>query len=279
MSEAYKKFDLSGKAAFVTGGATGIGYFMSRGLARSGARVMIAARREQVLAEAVRRLTDESDGNVVLFRTIDLSSKNSVRETAEFAIAELGGVDILIGNAALTGYQTIANIQDETLDEVIDTNVKSNVILARAFLPHMRKNRWGRIIFSSSMSSVTASAQEGMGAYATSKGALNAFTRVLAAETGHEGITVNNLVLGPFKSEMQQAAFDQIERDYGRDYLRELAHSYSDMTSVGRFGDPEEVEGVVQLLASNAGSFITGSSMAVDGGLTIMMRANPTIES
>jgi NAD(P)-dependent dehydrogenase (short-subunit alcohol dehydrogenase family) len=107
----------------------------------------------------------------------------------------MGGVDILVGNAGQDLFQPVDAITDEIHDQIMRVNFGANVDLTRALLPGMRARKWGRILYSSSATSVRGSAQEGMSLYTASKGALNAFARTVATEAGHDGITVNSLVL------------------------------------------------------------------------------------
>jgi gluconate 5-dehydrogenase len=126
LNTAFQAFDLTGKSAFVTGGGTGLGYFMSRGLVRSGAKVLIAARREEILKGAVKNLTLEANGNEVLYRTIDLKDRRNIRDVAEYAVSTLGGVDIFVGNAAQELDMKVDNITSEAADEIFQINVHSN---------------------------------------------------------------------------------------------------------------------------------------------------------
>jgi gluconate 5-dehydrogenase len=266
---AFKKFDLTGKTAVVTGGATGIGYFMARGLALSGAKVILAARREDTLKASAARMTEET-GNPVTWRVLDLASRKSTRSLVEYTNG-LGGVDIFIGNAALDVWKPLEGFTDEDIDSMFHVNVIANIELTRDFLPHMRKNKWGRIIYSSSATTRCGSKQDGMTVYTANKGALNTFTQTVAAETGEDGITVNSIILGMYQTEMQQAVVKQLG-EAGVAFEK----TYSAMTAAGRLGRCEEVEGLIQLVASDAGSYITGAHLAVDGGMSIMLRPNNT---
>jgi NAD(P)-dependent dehydrogenase (short-subunit alcohol dehydrogenase family) len=275
MNEAYKKFDLSGKTAFITGGGTGLGYFMARGLARSGAKVMIAARRENVLKEAAAKLTQEAAGNTVLYTKLDLADRNNVAAVAQHAISTLGGVDIFIGNAAIEKNAKLEDLDHTAIDTMFQVNVTANMILTKLFLPHMRAKKWGRVMFSSSTMALRATAQEGMATYATCKSALNGFTRVAASEVGHDGITVNSLNLGTFYTEMWQTEIlDVLDKTYGPGTSDAFSKQFVANTALGRMGETAEVEGLVQLLASDAGSYITGADLCIDGGLAIMLKPN-----
>jgi NAD(P)-dependent dehydrogenase (short-subunit alcohol dehydrogenase family) len=116
-----------------------------------------------------------------------------------------------------------------------------------------------------------------MGVYAASKGAINAFTRTLAAEVGHDNITANSLVIGFFVTDMVRHASDLLAERQGDEAARLFMQDFVGMTALGRAGRPEELEGLVQMLASDAGSYITGSNLVVDGGMSIMLRPNGVV--
>jgi NAD(P)-dependent dehydrogenase (short-subunit alcohol dehydrogenase family) len=271
---AFKDFDLTGRTALVTGGATGLGYHMTRALARSGARVLICSRREAVLAAAAESLAAENLSGEVLTHVVDLASRTSIRKLTDYALTTLGGVDILIGNAAIDCLEHLENIKDESIDTMCQVNISANVEMVRAFLPRMRKNKWGRILFTSSATTICASPHEGAGMYSAVKGALNTFTRTAAVEAGHDGVTVNSLVLGMYLTDMVRDIFSQLEQAHGKGAGHTAMNSFACMTALGRLGECAEIEGVVQLLASNAGRYITGTNMVIDGGMSIMLRPN-----
>jgi gluconate 5-dehydrogenase len=275
MNTIQKMFDLSGRTALVTGGATGLGYHMTRALARAGATVIIAARREHLLRESATRLNADGDiSGKVHWHPVDLADRKSVSSLAAHAIESAGGVDIFIGNAAQDINEHILDIKDDSIDQIMQVNISANVELVRAFLPGMRQRKWGRVIFSSSVSTIVTSPHEGIGMYTATKGALNAFTRTLAAEAGHDNITANALVIGFFITDLVRHAEQLLRKTQGEDAARRFMQDFVGMTALGRAGRPEELEGLVQLLASDAGSYITGANLVVDGGMSIMLRPN-----
>lgn len=268
MQDTFKKFDLTGKTAFVTGGGTGLGYCIARGLARAGASVMIAARREDVLKASAERMTEETNGKQVLYSAVDLTDRKSIANTVEYATKALNGVDIFVGNAGQDMFEPFENVKDETIDHIFQVNVAANISLTRDFLPHMRQKKWGRLIYSSSITSHRSPADEGMTLYAATKGALNTFARAIANEFGRDGITANSLVLGVWKTEM---LLDNLDR-LGPEVAKVVTDAFENMTSLGRLGEGEELEGLVQLLASDAGSYITGTESVIDGGMDVMLK-------
>ncbi len=277
MSEAFKKFDLTGRTAVVTGGSAGLGYYMARGLMRSGAKVVIAARREQVLKDSAEKLAAEAPEGSVEYATVDLGDRSSTAAFAESMLEKYRGVDIFVGNAGLDSFEPVESINDDVLDKVFQVNVTANIALTRAFLPHMREQKWGRFIYSSSATSVASSAQDGISVYSASKSAINAFTRATAAETGQDNITANSLVLGVYETEMYADVLKGLEAAHGPEAALGMTRSFSTMTAAGRLGQCEEIEGLIQLLASDAGSYITGTNLAADGGMSIILRPNEAV--
>jgi gluconate 5-dehydrogenase len=264
---AYTKFDLGGKTAFVTGGGTGLGYSISRALAQSGAKVMIAARREDVLRDAAQRLSTEAGSSPVSYIPMDLAVRESVYAAAQQAIEQLGGVDIFVANAAQEKMEVVDKISDAAVDRLHQINVASNISLVKTFLPHMRERKWGRVIMISSVGSIRAAGRVGMAVYSSNKAALNSFARVAAADVGHDGITFNSLILGMYKTEIMEESLKEMDPRTRESTLRKFAEN----TALGRWGQCSDIEGAIQLLASNAGSYITGADIHVDGGLSIMM--------
>ena len=279
MSEPLEHFDLSGKTALVTGGATGLGFHMSRALARAGADVLIVARRTKVLEEAAEELRKDPFIKKVDWYSVDLQDRADVESLAKQVLSTYGGIDILVGNAGTAATQQITELTAEAIDSGMQLNLVSNMQLARAFLPGMKKKKWGRFIFSSSIASALIGPLEGTSTYAASKAALNAFCRQIAADSGHFNITANAMVLGFFMTDILKNGVQYIKENSGEEAAQKFLDDFVSLTALGRIGDPSEIEGLVQLLASNAGSYITGASLAIDGGMGIMMRPLPaTIE-
>ena len=275
MVAPFEKFDLTGKNALVTGGATGLGYHMAKALARSGANVIIAARREDVLKNAVKELQADPFIKNVSYKIVDLIDRASVDALADHAISTHGGVDIFVGNAASTFVEQIPEFKMKSIDEGMQLNLMSNMQLAKAFLPGMKQRKWGRFIFSSSIASVMVSPREGTAIYAASKAGLNGFCRQIAADMGHYNINANSLVLGFFKTDVYNAGVKYLQDTQGPEAAQKFINDFISAAALGRIADPSEVEGLVQLLASDAGSYITGASIAIDGGMSIMMRPLP----
>jgi len=273
-NRTFAKFNLHGKTAFVTGGSLGLGYYMARGLASAGAKIMIAARREGPLIEAAKKLEKESGGNQVLYTCVDLNDDKSIQEAADFANSRLNGVDIYVGNAGIDVQSKVDDITEEQIQSTFQVNYSANIFLIKRFLPHMRAKRWGRIILSASIASIRAPV-EGLSVYSSAKAAVNAYAKVAAAELGQSGITVNSLNIGSFLTDMLLELYENVAKSSNEFTVDSLMRRSASNTALGRLGNPEEIEGLVQLLASDAGSYITGANLPIDGGQSILLRPIP----
>ena len=264
-----KKFDLTGKTAVVTGGGTGLGYSITRALLMLGAKVLIAARREDALRDAAEKLKAECSTDLILTDKVDMNDRNGVKEFSERARQSLNGVDIFVGNAAYGLFKPVDTVSPTELDECIRTNFTANFELMNHFLPGMRAKRWGRVLFSSSAGSVL-SGNTGMSVYS----ALNSLVKTVAVEVSREGVNINTMVIGCYMTEMLASFKNNIGEGEGNDAARALIGRLETNNMIGRLGMPRELEGVVQLLTTDAGSYITGQSIPVDGGMTSMIWAN-----
>jgi len=271
MASAFEQFNLKGKTALITGGATGLGYDMAKALAKSGATVMLAARRAEVLKAAAEKLMQEPDIGTVLWQRVDLNDRASVKELTRHAVAAMGGVDIFIGNAGAVAHERIDDITDDAMEQEIRVNLTANIELTRDLLPQMRKKKWGRFIYSSSRVSLGGSANEKLCMLGVTKAGLNALAKYVAAEAGRDGITANALLIGPFMTDILQGTFDSFDEASRQAFTKRL----SAMSCVGRPGNPNEITGLVQLLASAAGNYITGALIPIDGGSSALINPVP----
>jgi NAD(P)-dependent dehydrogenase (short-subunit alcohol dehydrogenase family) len=245
-------FDLKGKVALVTGGSKGLGKAMARGLAEAGADIVISSRHENELRPALEEIlrgTDRKGRHVVA----DMSRRADVLRLARTALEQMGRVDILVNNAGTNIPQPIDQIKDEDWDAVMEINLNSIMVLTRALAPQMKSRRWGRIIHISSVMGFIS--KEGRNAYSATKAALIALARANALDLGAYGITVNCLAPGPFLTDLP-----------GRLLSSEEKQEFARLTALGRWAEPKELVGPVLLLASEAGSYITGETLVVDGG-------------
>lgn len=249
---ANNPFDLTGRAALVTGGSKGLGKAMARGLAQAGADVVISSRHEDELREAAREIGEGLPAKIH-YVVADMTRRADAVRLAEQAVAACGRIDILVNNAGANNPQPIDAIQDEVWDDLIELNLSSCMALSRALAPGMRERRWGRIIHISSIMGYFST--PGRSAYSATKSALMGLARASAADLGEFGITVNCIAPGPFVTDLARTMFSEAEQT-----------AFARRTALGRWGRPEELVGPVLLLASDAGAYITGSTLTVDGG-------------
>jgi NAD(P)-dependent dehydrogenase (short-subunit alcohol dehydrogenase family) len=248
-------FDLTGRTALVTGGSKGLGFAMARGLAEAGADVAICSRNETELAKARDVIAGATNRKIEAIAA-DMTDRTDVKRLAEDATRRLGKIDILVNNAGTNVPQATDAITDETWDHLIELNLTSPMALTRALVPGMKERQWGRIIHISSMFGLIS--KEKRDAYSATKAGLIGMARASALELGPFKITVNCLAPGPFLTELPASLLSKEERD-----------RWSQVTALGRWGDPKELVGPLLLLASDAGSYITGQAIVVDGGFTV----------
>ena len=245
-------FDLTGKVALVTGGSKGLGLAMACGLAEAGADVVIASRHESELQAALAQIQSRG-GARAKYVVADLAQRGSVQKLAEEALLAFGRIDILINNAGSNTPQPIEEIDDATWDRLVELNLTSCMALTRALVPQMKSRGWGRVVYISSIMAFVSTA--GRSAYSATKAALGGMARAQALDLGSHGVTVNCLAPGPFLTDLPKSCFSE-------EQLARLAAG----TAMGRWADPSELVGPALLLASDAGSFITGETLLVDGG-------------
>lgn len=245
-------FDLTGKVALITGGSKGLGKAMARGLAQAGADIVISSRHENELRAALDDILKDTSRKG-RFIVADMSNRDDVRRLAQTAIEQMGRVDILINNAGTNVPQDSAAIKDEDWDRVLEINLHSIMVLTRAIIPQMKSRRWGRIIHISSIMGYVS--KEGRAAYSATKSALIGMARAEAIDLGEFGITVNCIAPGPFLTDLPASVLSEREKQ-----------EFARMTCLNRWGDPQELVGPALLLASNAGSYVSGTCLVVDGG-------------
>lgn len=245
-------FDLTGKVALVTGGSQGLGKAMARALAQAGADIIISSRREDALKAVLPEVLQgtERRGEYIV---ADMLHRDQTNQLAKTALEKMGRVDILVNNAGTNRPQPIDEITDEDWDQVMELNLNSVMVLTRALVPQMKERKWGRIIHISSIMGFVS--KEKRNGYSATKTALIGFAKASALDLGHYGITVNCIAPGPFLTELPASLLSPEEKQ-----------TFADRTAMGRWGQPDELAGPVLLLASDAGSYITGETLVVDGG-------------
>src|SRR4029077_7178033 len=180
-----KVFDLSGKVALVTGGSKGLGLAMARGLAESGADIIISSRHEDELRKALDEILTGT-GRKGAYFVADMSKREEVEKLAKAALAKFGRIDILVNNAGTNAPQAIDQITDETWDRVMEINMNSIMVLTRAVVPQMKQRKWGRIIHISSVMGFVS--KEKRNIYSVTKSGLIGFARASALDLGEFGI-------------------------------------------------------------------------------------------
>ena len=245
-------FDLSGQVALVTGASSGIGRHLAQLLATAGAKVALAARRADPLAEAAREIS--AAGGQGLPVVCDVTRADSVAAAVATAENELGPLTILVNNAGVVVAKPVLQHTEEEWDYVLDTNLKGAWLMAREFAQHLvDRQRPGRIINIASVLGVRTIAR--VPSYTAAKAGLIHLTRVLAIELARYGILVNAIAPG------------YVETDFNREFLRsEAGRKLEARVPLRRIGRPDDLDGAMLLLASPAGAYITGAVIAVDGG-------------
>ena len=243
---------LDGRVAVVTGGTSGIGLALVRGLADAGADVVpVSRRREQVDAAATEV---EARGRRTARIVADVSDRASLDVALELAVKELAHVDILVNCAGITKRTPTVDVSDQEWSSIIDTNLTGTWRSCQVFGRHMLERGYGRIINIASLASFVGLFE--VAAYTASKAAVAGLTRALAVEWGARGVNVNAIAPGVFRTALNSTLLDGTER--GKEFrLR---------TPLKRFGRVEELAGACVFLASEAASFVNGEVLTVDGG-------------
>ncbi|MGD9629090.1 MAG: glucose 1-dehydrogenase [Pyrinomonadaceae bacterium] len=251
-----EQFDLSGRTAVVTGGSRGLGREMAEGLAEAGANLVLCARRAEWLEDTVNEFA--AKGFRVVGKTCDVSKPDEVSAVIAHAVEEFGSIDILVNNAGVSWGAMPEDMPLEKWRQVIDINLTGCFLFAQAAGREMLKNNRGAIINVASIAGMTSSANGPFYAgYVASKAGLIGLTRELAASWGRRGIRVNAIAPGFFHSRLADAVIDIYER------------SIQENNVIPRIGNEGELKGVTVFLASDASSYITGQTIAVDGGMTV----------
>jgi len=247
-------FDLTGKTAIVTGASRGLGQYLARALAKAGADLVITSRTVESLQEFAREV--EGMGRQVLPLALDVRDHQSIQDMAETAFAHYGKFDILVNNAGCNVRKPAVDIEWEDWNLVVDTNLRGGFFVAQAAAKKMISAGYGRIINIGSLTAVAGFA--GITPYCASRGGVKQMTMSLADDWGRYGITVNCLAPGWFKTAQTKVLYDNQK---WVDYLL-------DRIPLGRVGQPNDLDGTVIFLASDASAYMTGQTLLVDGGIS-----------
>lgn len=244
-------FDLSGRVALVTGASKGLGKAIATALAEAGADLAIVSRTAADLEAAAREL--RSNGRRVLPVAADVTQETSVATMTAKVLDHFGRIDILVNNAGIGETKAVVEMDRECWDRVLAVNLSGPMLCCKHVGPHMIRQRSGKVI---NVASVMATrVARSLAAYAASKAALVQLTRTLALEWIRDGVHVNALCPGYFRTDMNEEFFSSTR---GKRFIAELP--------MGRLGDPRELQGAAVFLASHASSYVTGTTLYVDGG-------------
>jgi gluconate 5-dehydrogenase len=259
-------FDLTGKNAFIFGGGGGLGKLIAQEFANAGANVAIASRGEEKLIKACEELK-EATGKDFKYYVCDATDEATVEATAKKANEEMGPVTILVNSQGINKKFPVFDFAVEDFNNVMNANVTSILITAKHFAPYMKEAHYGKIINVSSVRGRIATKGPGNAAYCASKGAEDMLTKVLAAELGPYGITVNAFGPNIMKTPMMNKIFEMRANEAGitvEEYLDRQAANLP----LRRMSDPIDCVGTALFLAAPASDFLTGNLLYPDGGLT-----------
>ena len=246
---------IKGRIAIVTGASRGIGEGIAKIFATEGATVYCAARSSgdgQKVVESIRL-----KGGVASFFQTDIRNEDDCQKLLKHVLTEHGRLDIMCHNAGIYPNVVMEDMSTEIWDDTINTNLRSCFFLTKLCTPIMRSQRWGRLLFTSSITGPSV-AQAGLTAYSSSKGGIDAFIKAASMELAKDGITVNAVSPGNILTE-------NLKILYGEDGVKKVAK----VIPIGKLGSPDDIAYAMVYLASNEARFVTGQSIVVDGGQTL----------
>jgi gluconate 5-dehydrogenase len=249
-----KLFDLTGKTALITGGSSGLGEAIATALGLSGAKIAIAARRENQLSEALVRLSDQ--GIAASSFVANLSDLEQSSDLALRVLKQLDKVDILVNAAGINLRETYEQVSTQSWQDQLNVHLGAPFFLTQALAPQMQVRNWGRIINIASVQSYRALSNSAP--YGSAKGGIVQLTRAIAQEWSRFGINCNAIGPGLFPTALTAPIFSNPD----------LVKMHADKTAIGRNGKIEDIYGLAIFLASPASSYLTGQTIMVDGGYT-----------
>jgi NAD(P)-dependent dehydrogenase (short-subunit alcohol dehydrogenase family) len=249
---SFSKLDLTGRVAVVIGGTSGIGRAIAHGMADAGADVVCTSRRIEQVDVAAAEI--EAKGRRTARVASDVSDRGSLENLLGKCVAAFGKVDILVNSAGRTKREPTLDLDDETWNAILETNLTGTLRACQVFGRHMIANGYGRIVNIASLSTFVSLFE--VAAYSASKAAVASLTKSLAIEWAKHGVNVNAIAPGVFRTALNEKLLDETPR--GQEFLTR--------TPMGRFGDVTELAGAAIFLASDAASYVTGEVLVVDGG-------------
>ena len=251
-------FDLSGKSAVITGSSRGIGKAIAIAMAEQGARVTISSRKPEPCAETAQEINDRFGEGTAISVPANISSKEDLQNLVDETNAAFGKIDIVVCNAASNPYYgSLAGISDEQFQKILSNNVISNNWLIQMVIPQMVERQDGAIVIVSSIGGLKGSPV--IGAYNISKAADFQLARNLCVEHGKDNVRINCIAPGLIRTDFAKALWENPDT-----LKRALAY-----TPMDRIGEPHEIAGAAVFLASDAGAYMNGQMMVIDGGQTI----------
>ncbi len=247
-------FDLTGQTAMVTGASRGLGQYFARALARAGADLILTSRRSEEIAPFAAEM--RALGRSVVTLDLDVRERASIERMGEQVKALGGQVQILVNNAGCNVRKPALEVSWEDWNLVLDTNLRGSFFVAQALARGMARHGYGRVINIGSVTSVAGYA--GLGPYCASRGGIRQLTMSLADDWGRYGITVNCLAPGWFQTAQNRVMYEDAE------WVRYL----EDRIPLKRAGLPNDLDGAVVFLASEASRYVTGQTLLVDGGIS-----------
>ena len=247
-------FDLTGKVAIVTGASRGLGQYFGHALARAGADLVITSRALATLAPFQAEI--EALGRRALPLPLDVLSLDSIQAMVKAAVAHYGKIDVLVNNAGCNVRKPALDITWDDWNLVLETNLRGTFFVSQAVARQMIPRKYGRIITIGSVTCVAGYA--GLGPYGASRGGIKQLTMSLADDWGIHGITVNCLAPGWFKTKQNAVMYED----------REWVEYLCDRIPLKRPGQPQDLDGALVFLASDASAYITGQTLLVDGGIS-----------
>jgi gluconate 5-dehydrogenase len=247
-------FDLTGRVALVTGTSRGLGQYLGRALARAGADLVITSRDAATLAPFQREI--ESLGRKALPLALDVRDHGSIQRAVAAAVAHYGKIDILVNNAGCNVRKPALDVTWDDWNLMLDTNLRGTFFVAQAVARHMIERKYGRIINIGSVTCVAGYA--GLAPYGASRGGVKQLTMSLADDWGVHGVTVNCLAPGWFKTAQNAVMYEN----------QEWVEYLCDRIPLKRPGQPQDLDGAVVFLASEASGYVTGQTLLVDGGIS-----------